>query len=88
MGLMDQLGQAVGGAMGGQSIQDPLLQAVMSLLGQNSGGGGISRYCPIVPEEWTRRHRELLGEHRRKSSCHTGSDQTGLRKRFSEPAGG
>ena len=39
MGLMDQLGQAVGGAMDGQSAQNPLLQAVMSVLGQNSSGG-------------------------------------------------
>ena len=44
MGLMDQLGQAVGGAMGGQMAQNPLLQAVMSLLGQNSsvGVGGLA----------------------------------------------
>jgi len=42
MGLMDQLGQAVGGAMGGQSAQNPLLQAVMSLLGQKSSGGGLA----------------------------------------------
>ena len=42
MGLMDQLGQAVGGAMGGQSAQNPLLQALTGLLGQNSGGGGLA----------------------------------------------
>jgi uncharacterized protein YidB (DUF937 family) len=42
MGLMDQLGQAVGGAMGGQTGQNPLLQAVTSLLGQNSGVGGLA----------------------------------------------
>jgi uncharacterized protein YidB (DUF937 family) len=42
MGLMDQLGQAVGGAMGGQMAQNPLLQAVMSLLGQNSSVGGLA----------------------------------------------
>ncbi len=41
MGLMDQLGQAVGGMMGGQNTQNPLLQAVASLLGQNSGVGGL-----------------------------------------------
>jgi len=28
MGLMDQLGQAVGGMLGGQGGQNPLLQAV------------------------------------------------------------
>lgn len=39
MGLMDQLGQAAGGAMGGQAAQNPLLQIVMSLLGQNSSVG-------------------------------------------------
>jgi uncharacterized protein YidB (DUF937 family) len=42
MGLMDQLGQAVGGAMGGQSTQNPLLQALTSLLGQNSSVGGLA----------------------------------------------
>jgi len=39
MGLMDQLGQAAGGMMGGQTAQNPLLQAVIGLLGQNSGVG-------------------------------------------------
>jgi uncharacterized protein YidB (DUF937 family) len=42
MGLMDQLGQAVGGKMGGQTAQNPLLQAVTSLLGQNSSAGGLA----------------------------------------------
>lgn len=42
MGLMDQLGQAVGGMMGGQSAQTQLLQAVTSLLGQNSSIGGLA----------------------------------------------
>ena len=42
MGLMDQLGQAVGGMMGGQNAQNPLLQAVASLLGQNSSVGGLA----------------------------------------------
>ena len=42
MGLMDQLGQAAGGAMGGQAAQNPLLQIVMSLLGQNSSVGGLA----------------------------------------------
>lgn len=39
MGLMDQLGQAVGGMMGGQN---PLLQALTGLLGQNSSLGGLA----------------------------------------------
>ena len=39
MGLMDQLGQAVSGAMGGQAGQNPLLQALTGLLGQNSSMG-------------------------------------------------
>jgi uncharacterized protein YidB (DUF937 family) len=39
---MDQLGQAVGGMMGGQPAQNPLLQAVTSLLGQNSNVGGLA----------------------------------------------
>ena len=42
MGLMDQLGQAAGGLMGGQTAQNPLLQAVTSLLGQNSSVGGLA----------------------------------------------
>ena len=42
MGLMDQLGQAAGGMMGGQTAQNPLLQAVISLLGQNSSVGGLA----------------------------------------------
>jgi uncharacterized protein YidB (DUF937 family) len=39
---MDQLGQAAGGMMGGQAGQNPLLQAVTSLLGQNSSVGGLA----------------------------------------------
>lgn len=39
MGLMDQVGQAVGGLLGGQSAQNPLLQAVTSLLGNSPVGG-------------------------------------------------
>jgi hypothetical protein len=35
MGLMDQLGQAASGTIGGQTGQNPLLQALTSLLGQN-----------------------------------------------------
>ena len=42
MGLMDQLGQAVSGAMGGQAGQNPLLQALTGLLGQNSSVGGLA----------------------------------------------
>ncbi len=42
MGLMDQLGQAVGGMMGGQDGQNPLLQALTGLLGQNSSLGGLA----------------------------------------------
>jgi len=42
MGLMDQLGQAVTGVMGGQAGQNPLLQALMGLLGQNSSVGGLA----------------------------------------------
>lgn len=42
MGLMDQVGQAVGGLLGGQSGQNPLLQAVTSLLGNNSSLGGLA----------------------------------------------
>lgn len=42
MGLMDQLGQTVGGMMSGQSGQHPLLQALTSLLSQNSSIGGLA----------------------------------------------
>ncbi|MBH0197989.1 MAG: DUF937 domain-containing protein [Nitrospira sp.] len=42
MGLMDQLGQAVGGMMGGQGGQNPLLQALTSLMGQQSSIGGLA----------------------------------------------
>ncbi|HEY5627157.1 MAG TPA: hypothetical protein VIR79_04385 [Nitrospira sp.] len=43
MGLMDQIENAVGGMMGGQSGNDPLLQAPASLLGPNSNKGGLAR---------------------------------------------
>jgi len=42
MGLMDQMGQVVGGLLGGQTGQNPLLQAVTSLLGNNSSLGGLA----------------------------------------------
>ncbi|BFU91523.1 MAG: hypothetical protein NTAFB01_27100 [Nitrospira sp.] len=41
MGLMDQLGQAVGGMMGGQGGQTSLLQVLTSLLGKDSAIGGL-----------------------------------------------
>ena len=41
MSLMDQLGQAVGGMLGGTSNQNPLVQALTGLLGQNSSIGGL-----------------------------------------------
>jgi uncharacterized protein YidB (DUF937 family) len=39
---MDQLGQTVGGILDGQTAQNPLLQAVTSLLGPNSSVGGLA----------------------------------------------
>jgi len=42
MSLMDQLGQAVGGMLGGSSNQNPLMQALTGLLGQNSSVGGLA----------------------------------------------
>ena len=42
MGLMDQRGQVVGGVLGQKSGQNPLLQAVTSLLGNNSSLGGLA----------------------------------------------
>ncbi len=41
MGLMDQLGQAASGMMGGQGGQNALLQALTSLLSQKGGIGGL-----------------------------------------------
>jgi uncharacterized protein YidB (DUF937 family) len=42
MSLMDQFGQAVGGMLGGSSSQNPLMQALTGLLGQNSSVGGLA----------------------------------------------
>lgn len=42
MGLMDQMGQVAGGLLGGQTGQNSLLQAVTSLLGNNSNLGGLA----------------------------------------------
>ncbi len=42
MGLMDQMGQVVGSLLGGQSAQNPLLQASTSLLSNNSNLGGLA----------------------------------------------
>ena len=42
MSLMDQLGQAVGGMLSGSSSQNPLMQALTGLLGQNSSVGGLA----------------------------------------------
>ncbi|MDP3092516.1 MAG: YidB family protein [Nitrospira sp.] len=39
---MDQLGQAVGGMLGGSSNQNPLMQALTGLLGQNGSVGGLA----------------------------------------------
>lgn len=41
MGLLDQLGQAAAGALGQTNTQNPLLQAVVGLLAQNSSVGGL-----------------------------------------------
>jgi uncharacterized protein YidB (DUF937 family) len=41
MGLLDQLGQAAAGMLGGGDKQNPLIQAVIGLLGQNSSVGGL-----------------------------------------------
>ncbi|MDI3462781.1 MAG: hypothetical protein OJF50_001602 [Nitrospira sp.] len=42
MGLMDQLGQAVGGMMGGQGTQNSLLQVLAGLLGKDSSLEGLA----------------------------------------------
>jgi uncharacterized protein YidB (DUF937 family) len=39
---MDQLGQAVGGMLGGGSNPNPLMQALTGLLSQNSSVGGLA----------------------------------------------
>ena len=41
MGIFDQLGQAAAGMMGNSS-QNPLVQAAIGLLGQNSAVGGLA----------------------------------------------
>ena len=42
MGLLDQLGQAAGGMLGGEAGHaNPLLQAVLGLLDKNSPAGGL-----------------------------------------------
>lgn len=41
MGLLDQLGQAAAGMMGQAKDQNPLMQAVVGLLGQQSAVGGL-----------------------------------------------
>ncbi len=42
MGLLDQLGQAAAGMMANKGEQNPLMQALIGLLGQNSNVGGLS----------------------------------------------
>ena len=42
MGLIDQLGQTVGGMLGGQGGQNSLLQVVAGLLGKDSSIGGLA----------------------------------------------
>lgn len=42
MSLMDQLGQAASGMLSGGNPQNPLLQALTSLLGPNSSVGGLA----------------------------------------------
>lgn len=42
MGLMDQLGQAAGGMLGGQGGHNLLLQAIAGLLGKDGSIGGLS----------------------------------------------
>lgn len=42
MSLMDQVGQAVGGMLGGSSNQNPLTQALIGFLAQNSSVGGLA----------------------------------------------
>lgn len=41
MGLLDQLGQAAAGMMGSGNDQNPLMQAVVGLPGQQSAVGGL-----------------------------------------------
>lgn len=42
MSLFDQLGQAVGGLLGGGANKNPLLEALTGVLGQNSSVGGLT----------------------------------------------
>ena len=51
MGLLDQLGQAASGAMGGSDNQNPLMQAAISLLGQNSSVGGLGGLIQVFQKQ-------------------------------------
>ena len=48
MGLLDQLGQAATGMMGGAGKQNPLMQAIVGLLGQNSSAGGLGGLIQVL----------------------------------------
>jgi len=50
MSLMDQLGQTIGGMLGGSSNQIPLMQALTGLLGQNSPVGGLAGLAQTFPK--------------------------------------
>ena len=73
---------------GGQTAQNPLLQGVISLLGQNSSVGGLA--CLVqgfqknglgdIVNSWVSTGQE--------SARHTGSDEARPWRRFSEPTGG
>ncbi len=47
-GLMDQVGQTMGGMMGGQSGQNLLLQAIAGILGKDSSIGGLTGLVQAV----------------------------------------
>ena len=86
MGLLDQLGQAAAGMMGGGD-KNPLMQAVLGLLGQNSSVGGLSGlvyrkdpadFCGTDPAGLRRRPSEATGVSGGLSSEATGGQLANL----------
>ena len=85
MGLMDQLGQAVGGMMGGQGDSE----FSFASLGRTSRKGQqhrrTCRTCPGVSEERTWRNCEFVGERRTESAHNTEPGRTRTGWRPAEP---
>jgi hypothetical protein len=86
MGLLDQLGQAAAGMMGGGD-KSPLMQAVVNLLGQNSSPRGAEWTRAGVSEERPGRYRQFLGQYRKEPPGLGGADPAGPWRRPPEATG-